>query len=284
MLSTSSLWSGGTAVWPSLFVDWRQPEPPRKPQPLNPDVAGLLSPSQLNTWLECQAKWMYRYLFELPDISSASLALGRAVHTALGENFQQKIETKLDMPVAGVMALALDALARELKGVVLEEEDADLGDTARALVMQYMEDVAPTIEPAAAEQHVEGTINGVRVHGYIDLIDVDGRIIDIKTAKRKPTGIRPDYRLQVATYQQLAPTASGLVKLDTLVKSKTVQVVEQSFEVTDQDRKAVATLYPLAQEGMRSGLYMPNRNSMLCSQKYCSYWERCEADFGGCVE
>lgn len=43
-------------------------------------------------------------------------------------------------------------------------------------------------------------------------------------------------------------------------------------------------LYPLAQEGMRSGLYTPNRGSMLCLRKYCAYWERCEADFGSYVE
>ena len=27
----------------------------------------------------------------------------------------------------------------------------------------------------------------------------------------------------------------------------------------------------------------PNRQSMLCSQKHCSFWQQCEAEFGGRV-
>ena len=252
---------------------------------LNQDVASQLSPSQLSTWLDCQAKWMYRYLLDLPDLVSANLALGRAVHAALGENFAQKIETRIDLPTLGVEALFIDALARELDQAQLAPEDdvADLRDTGRAAISTYMDQVASTIEPAAVELHVAGPIAGVAVQGYVDLLDMDGRIIDLKTAKKKPSGIRPDYRLQVATYKQLAPGASGTVKLDTLVKSKTVQVVEQTFTITPADERSTQVLYPLAQEGMRSGLYMPNRGSLLCSRKYCPYWERCEADFGGYV-
>jgi hypothetical protein len=43
-------------------------------------------------------------------------------------------------------------------------------------------------------------------------------------------------------------------------------------------------MYPLAQEAMRSGLYVPNRNSNLCSRKYCPFWEYCESDYGGVVD
>jgi hypothetical protein len=48
-------------------------------------------------------------------------------------------------------------------------------------------------EPAAVEIRVEGEISGVRIHGWIDLLDVNGRIIDIKTAARRPSGIEPGY-------------------------------------------------------------------------------------------
>ena len=248
-------------------------------------IASMLSPSQLNCWLDCQAKWYYKHVLNLPDVQGANLTLGRAVHSALGENFAQKIETKQDLDGLGVEALFVDAFESELQRATLTADDSvdDLIDTGRAAISTYMAEVAPTIDPAAVELHVTGTLAGVAVQGYIDLMDVHGRIIDIKTAKKKPAGIRPDYRLQVATYKQLAPAANGIVKLDTLVKSKTVQLVEQTFAITEADVKATATLYPLAREGMRSGLYMPNRNSMLCSRKYCPYADRCEADFGGQV-
>jgi hypothetical protein len=270
--------------------------PPAPPEPVraldtvpawvaDASIASLLSPSQLNCWLDCQAKWYYRHVLNLPDVQGANLTLGRAVHAALAENFRQKIETKLDLPDTGVVALFVDAFESELPETTLSAEDNvdDLLDTGRAAIGMYMADVAPTIDPAAVELHVTGAIAGVAVQGYIDLMDVEGRIIDVKTAKKKPAGIRSDYRLQVATYSQLAPGANGIVKLDTLVKTKTLQLVEQTFAVTEADVRSTQTLYPLAQEGMRSGLYMPNRGSMLCSRKYCPFFERCEIDFGGQV-
>jgi hypothetical protein len=44
---------------------------------------------------------------------------------------------------------------------------------------------------------VDGEINGVSVRGWIDVLDVDGRIFEIETAARKPTSVPPDYKFQV---------------------------------------------------------------------------------------
>src|SRR5262249_34217292 len=151
---------------------------------------------------------------------------------------------------------------------------------------KYHEEVAPRIEPAAVELPVEGMIGGVPVRGFIDILDVHGTIIDLKSAKTSPAKnvIRPDYRFQIATYERLSPQASGEARLDTVVKLKReVKLVSQPFTVTDADRTHVERMYPLVQEKMRSGLYMPNRNHFLCSRKYCSHWRQCETDYGGVV-
>jgi hypothetical protein len=39
----------------------------------------------------------------------------------------------------------------------------------------------------------------------------------------------------------------------------------------------------MAQKAMGTGMYCPNRQSMLCSQKHCSFWKHCEEEFGGRV-
>src|SRR5712692_4790920 len=103
------------------------------------------------------------------------------------------------------------------------------------LIVKYMGDVAPAIEPAAVELHVEGEISGVKVQGWIDLLDVEGRVVDLKTARARPTSIEPMHRFQAATYCQLMPGASGKGRIDTLVKTKTPQVILQSFEITRED-------------------------------------------------
>jgi CRISPR/Cas system-associated exonuclease Cas4 (RecB family) len=57
----------------------------------------LLSPSQVNTYLTCAAKWYFRYPVGLSEPATGSLALGKASHETLARNFRQKMESKRDM-------------------------------------------------------------------------------------------------------------------------------------------------------------------------------------------
>jgi hypothetical protein len=251
-------------------------------------VAYKLTPSGLNCYVyDCQVKWFYRYVLRLRESIDPNRALGRAFHAAIGENFKQKIETKEDLPAEGVYGLYLDALAGELENVDGDVDDAtraELRDVGAPLVAVYMDQAAPKIEPAAIELSVAGEIAGVNVSGRIDLLDVHGNVIDFKSAAKAPSGVRPDYRNQVTAYTMLLPGASGRARLDTVTKTKTVKLHQQTMDVVDADRKMVERLYPLAQESMRGGVYTPNRGSYLCSRKYCSFWERCVADYGGEVD
>ena len=248
----------------------------------------ILSPSRTNCYLSCSARYYYKYRLELPDVQGSARAVGKALHSTAKENFEQKIETKQDLPLTAALALYRDAWTTEEAVTVFQKDEdrAELRAMGAKLVAKFLETTAPLIEPAAVELPVEGRISGVRVRGIVDLVDVRGKIIDLKSANRSPSKgvIRPDYRFQVATYATLAPKASGAAELHTIVKlQKDIKIVPQSFVVTEADRRSVETLYPLAQEGMASGLYTPNRNNYLCSRKYCPYWKQCIQDFGGDV-
>jgi hypothetical protein len=164
------------------------------------------------------------------------------------------------------------------------EEDVDLlKRQAAMLTRKYLDEVAPEIEPAALELPVQGVIGGVAVRGFVDLLDTSGRIIDLKTAARKPTGVSADYAFQLATYRQLCPGANGKARLDTMVATKTPQVVTQEYAVSPADLKLTEKLYPLVREAMREGIYLPNRSSNLCSHRHCSFAAVCESEFGGRV-
>jgi hypothetical protein len=233
--------------------------------------------------MDCHARWWFKYNLKHPDPPNGNLALGRAVHWALTQNFLQKVETYEDLPLSGVLGLFREAWARECDQAEFrdDEEPLQLGLSGEGLVAKYLDEVAPSIEPAAVELHVEGEVGGVRVQGFIDILDVDGRIIDLKTAKASPNRIEPMSRFQIATYSQLSPEASGKGRLDILVKTKTPKVVLQSFEVTPEDLRATQTLYLRAGQAMRSEHYMPNRLSMFCSRRHCAYWRICECEWGG---
>jgi PD-(D/E)XK nuclease superfamily len=175
--------------------------------------------------------------------------LGRAIHSSLGENFAQKVDTREDLPTEGVVALFREAWANESEQTEFrdEEDPKELGITGESLVTKYMDQLAPKIDPAAVELKVEGEIAGINVRGWIDLLDVEGSVIDIKTAKARPSSIEPMHKFQVATYAHLIPGASGEGRVDTLVKTKTPQVISQSFYVTSEELKVAETLYPAAQ-------------------------------------
>jgi len=251
---------------------------------MNPaELAEVLSPSQLRCFMDCQVRWWFKYDLRYPDPATGKFALGKAVHAALAHNFEQKTESYEDLPIAGVIALFREAWAMEREQTEFrdDEDPAELAACGENLLAKYLDEVAPTIEPAAVELHVEGEIAGVRIQGWVDLLDVNGRILDIKTSARKPSSIAPEHRFQIATYAQLTRGTNGEARIDTLVKTKTPGLVTQSFTITDQDILATRTLYPLAQTVMRSGQHMPNRLSMNCSRRNCSFWRDCEREWGG---
>lgn len=267
--------AGGNSTYEFMLT------PAQKPAAL--DIPAILSPTSLTTFMDCSAKWFYRKVLNLPETRGSALGLGSAVHEALAENFRQKIETKEDLPTEGVTALFVDAFSRQLDSIVLQaDESADeLKQMGETLVRVYMDQAAPSIEPAAVEQAVEGLIGDVPVHGYIDILTTDGTVIDIKTASKKPSGITSDHRLQLTTYAMLEPAASGKCRRDAIAKTKTVTLTQATMEVSDADRKLTTRLYSIARDQMRTGLVAPNRGSFLCSRKYCGYCDRCADEFGG---
>jgi hypothetical protein len=253
---------------------------------LTPDIGVVLSPSQAATFLQCSAKWWFKYGLLLPEPKTASLAFGLAVHRTLEVNFRQKLETGTDLETAGMVAVFRDAWMEQI-GEVEFREDEDplwLRCTGEHLIRRYMDEIAPRIQPAAVELDVSGEIGAVAVRGRVDLLDRNGTIVDTKTAHRRPACVSPDYAFQLATYSRITPGATGQARLDTLVKTATPQLVQLEHSVTEQERRGPERIYPLVQEGMRSGLYFPSRQSVLCSRRYCAFWKHCEREFGGTVK
>jgi hypothetical protein len=76
------------------------------------------------------------------------------------------------------------------------------------------------------------------------------RIIDCKTAERRPAGITPEYRLQLMTYSMITPGADSFWRLDIVPKTKTVELVQQNCEIGPEERRYAETLYPMVQEAM----------------------------------
>jgi putative RecB family exonuclease len=250
------------------------------------ELADHLSPSSVRCFMDCSARWWFQYGLRLESPPNSNLSIGIAVHAGLAENFREKVTSFRDLPIEGVVALYRESWLQQLGETCFrdDEDPKHLEAVGAGLVRRYMSEVAPKIQPIAVEDWLEGIIGGVRVRARLDLIEAGGQLREIKTAGSRPSKINAMHRFQTATYRRLKEGASGLVQLDTLVKNKTPIAVAQSWTVDQADIDATEKLYPLVQDAARSGYYVPNRASYLCSKRNCAHWRACEREFGGTIE
>ena len=71
-----------------------------------------------------------------------------------------------------------------------DEDAAELAATAQAIVAAYQAEGARSVKPRAVEQNVQGEIAGVTVRGIVDLLDVDGCVLDFKKSSKRQTEFR----------------------------------------------------------------------------------------------
>ena len=248
-------------------------------------LAEVLSPSQVSQFLNCPAKWMFRYLLDLKDPGTAATALGRRSMRRSPTISARRRRRPTISQLAECLEFFRKALGPQLEEAKLQkgEHPMELLELGETMVAKYIEDAAPLIQPAAVESRVSGVIGGVKVSGYVDLLDTEGRLIDSKSALKPIKGIAHDHRLQLTSYVMITPAASGACRLDTVTKGKTVSLIQKSFCVSEKDRQYAETIYPMVQDSIREGIFLPRRSSPLCSRRYCGYWSICEKEYGGSV-
>lgn len=140
-----------------------------------------LSPSQVKTFLGCSARWYFKYFVGLPEPKTGSLALGTAVHQALGKNFQQKIASREDLPVEEVEQAFGEAFneAAEVTEFREDEDPVELKAVGARLTEKYMKECAPSVQPRMVEAEVSGKLGGVSVKGIVGRLAV-GTCRDLK--------------------------------------------------------------------------------------------------------
>ena len=126
-------------------------------------LAEVLSPSQVTQFLNCPAKWMFRYLLDTKDPGTAATALGKAFHETIAHNFRQKQETARDLPLRECLEFFQNVLGQQLEEIRLQkgEHPMELLELGTSMVAKYLAEAAPLIQPAAVESRVSGIIGGV---------------------------------------------------------------------------------------------------------------------------
>lgn len=244
----------------------------------------LLSPSSISTFNQCPLKFKFSKIDGLRDSPTDATLLGNFVHEIL--------ETMYALPPEERTQAIAKEIARDLWSRVWEEEVSKIviGDRERKLFrwtawwcvenLWRIED--PTqVAPFAIEEHVEGEIGGVKLHGYIDRLMVNesaARVCDYKTGKTPKKAYVEDKFFQLIIYTQLLESiglSPSSLEVELLYLKDGVRFFKEVSE-SDVD-KVVSTIQQTRSEidlRCKRGEFEP-KPSILCN--WCGFKEICPA-------
>jgi putative RecB family exonuclease len=261
-------------------------------EPLPEPILGSLSPSRAADFKTCPLLYRFRTIDRLPEAPSKAATRGTVVHSVL--------ERVYDLPAAG----RTNAAARELVGPAWEqlltddprvaelfaadEDGSELAQwlaSAGDLVDNYfaLEDPA-RLEPESREQLVEFVIDGVRLRGYVDRIDVspagDIRVVDYKTGSVPREAFEGKALFQMKFYALVLWRLRGVVprqlRLMYLADRDTLSYAPDADELQRFERTLKAIWKAIARAS-ETGDFRPSP-SRLCA--WCDHQALCPS-FGG---
>ncbi|MDT4923879.1 MAG: putative RecB family exonuclease [Pseudonocardiales bacterium] len=255
-------------------------------------VLGSLSPSRAADFKTCPLLYRFRCIDRLPEAPSSAATRGTLVHAVL--------ESLFDLPApARTLAAARELLpaawqrvrdeAPEVDSLFAEDADgsefAAWMDSAGGLLDNYFTLEDPSrLEPESREQLVEIVVDGLRLRGYVDRIDVspagDIRVVDYKTGSTPREAFEAKALFQMKFYALVLWRIRGVVprqlRLMYLADSDTLSYAPDADELVRFERTLKA-IWAAIQRALATGDFRPSP-SRLCD--WCDHKAVCPA-WGG---
>ncbi|MDD5704050.1 MAG: PD-(D/E)XK nuclease family protein, partial [Dehalococcoidales bacterium] len=240
-----------------------------------------ISHSQLSLWQLCPKQWEYVYIQKMRRSSNGNLILGSCYHQALEENFKRKMELGHDLDYdicADYFSTIWDKSVASSWNINWNDKDPGvLKDLGFALLDKYLETVAPAIIPQCVELEIEKEFEDTSFVIRIDLIDMNGVVIDHKTSSKSYTQADVDKDMQ-ASASAFMLDRPIVFQNHVAVKTRNPQIQIVKTYRTDLDvswwyRKAVAILHH-----MKTGYAPPNEDGWWCNPNYCDFYDECRKD------
>ena len=255
-------------------------------------VIGSLSPSRAADFKNCPLLYRFRTVDRLPEAPSLAATRGTVVHAVLEELFDlPAAERTLESAKALLPGAWQRVLAEEPAVAQLFAEDSsgtDLAewlDGAGDLLQNYflLEDPS-RLEPAAREERVEIVIDGLRLRGYVDRLDVspagDIRVVDYKTGTTPREAFEAKALFQMKFYALVLWRTRGVVprqlRLMYLADTDTLSYTPDADEL-DRFERTLKAIWAAIQRATETGDFRPNPGR-LCN--WCDHQALCPA-YGG---
>lgn len=254
-----------------------------------------ISPSQVETFLNCGEAYRRRYIVGERLPPTTSMIRGGCVHLGAEHNFKQKVKSKVDLPIEEVVEVAAAAFDAKIKaeGIDLNVDELKRGKAivlaeAKEMVVNLtrlmMKELAPTIKPKLIEEKIRIVLKNSRrdLLGFIDLITEDEWIHDYKTSAKKKNQNDVDKDFQFGFYEMIyrakfGRPAKGLqvnVLIQTAAGNTSLQVLKTHRD--DNDFRAILARVSTVADLIDKGAFAPAPSgSWKCSPKWCGFWSTC---------
>jgi putative RecB family exonuclease len=255
-------------------------------------VLGSLSPSRAADFKTCPLLYRFRTIDRLPEAPSRAATRGTVVHAVLEELFDlPAAERTLAAARSMVPAAWQRVLDEEPEAAQLFTDDSDGSDladwlaSAGDLLGNYFALEDPSrLEPAAREELVEVVVDGLRLRGYVDRLDVspagDIRVIDYKTGSTPREAFEGKALFQMKFYALVLWRTRGIVprqlRLMYLADTDTLSYAPDADELVKFERTLKA-IWAAIERATQTGDFRPNP-SRLCD--WCDHHAFCPAKGG----
>jgi len=285
------------------------------------EVTATQSPSKISMWAsDCQQKWAYIYIHGLRRPPAAALMYGRAWDKTISDGdigyWAEVLRDGKHLTVNQArekFASIWDTEAAEVedwgdddKGVLLDCGTQGMGLwVPEVAVKHYPHSLQRRFQFGVEDDSGKWSLNGVIDTTLRDLREKQDKAVlhDDKTAKQSwltktgPNAGKPSRKatggLQAAAYTlgvKVDPKLQGEVLHDRLVfdvhvKTKVPQQQAIEVKVTPQEHEDYLRLAGAVrlqqQASIQAGYFVPNRQSNLCSKRWCPFHEECVREHGG---
>lgn len=247
-----------------------------------------VSPSKVSTFTDCGLAFRFSAIDRLPEPPSVPASRGTLVHAALERLFLLDPDERT--LAAGLTALdqAIEAFRTDddFTGLALDDQgEAEFLDAAEQLVRRYFDLEDPTtVHPIGLELKLEATIDGLRLRGIIDRLELDGDgrlvVTDYKTGRAPRQNYERSRLGGVHFYSLLCEQVFGQrpARVQLLYLGDPLTVVTQPSEQSTRGlERKVRAVWTAVERACEREDFKP-RPSRLCD--WCAFKAYCPA-FGG---
>ncbi len=246
-----------------------------------------LSPSRLASFTGCGLQFRFTAVERLPEDPTLPAVRGTLVHAALEHLFTLDADTRVPEVGPSCVAAAVDRLRDDPEWIGLQlddEAEAALVGEATALVARYFTLEDPrAVHPVGLELKLEVEVEGVRLRGIIDRLDlVDGELVvtDYKTGRAPGEGAARRSMTGVHLYSLMCERHFGRrpVRVQLLHLAEPVAIVADTSEQSSVGfSRRIGAVWRAVEAACEAEDFRPRR-SHRCS--WCSFQRWCP-EFGG---